>query len=447
MASEPKFQRIMAAAVIDCLKSNMDNSLPQVLFERLCSSRADLAFTLLQRLVDEQSTVVEVKDIITIAWATLRACNTNVEAALSSTDADYYRMLLKILYLSIQFHTSVFSTAAAASDNRPNSDAPLSSPPHSRTTIQTVLEILSSLIAQGFRSLTVLLHTSPIRVHPSDFSTLTAILRSCLQVPKVDQNSVQLLVAFSESQTARCAATLLSWSDQLASSTFGDPVFGELSISFLLELSSNPTLAEALAVDGVLGQVLSTSIVGLLQSRAFTPRDPSPRMYTIWARGLLPLLLNLLNAIGAPIAGEVAAAVNRFPEQLANSSDAFANNARTNNGAEGYVTLSMVQEAHDLALIVNVLGAIRDAGASAAICAGDVDEVTWDSAQLKEDAETCLQERRRLRGRIIAMNQKEEAWLQMKPLREGQGSENLMEEKVVDGLRQLVGILSGNIET
>ena len=420
----------------------MDNSLPQVIFDRLCSSRADLAFTLLQRLVDEQSNAVEAKGILAVAWATLRTYSTNLEAALSDRDADYYRMLLRILYLAIQFHTSASSPDTSTLGNA----LPASSSPQSRTTIQIILEVLSVLIAQGFRSLTILLHASPDQVHPSDISILTAILRSCLQVPNLEQNSAQLLTAFSESQTARCAATLLSWSDHLASSTFGDPIFGELSIRFLLELSSDTTLAEALAVDGVLGQVLSTNVIRMLQSRAFTPRDSPPRMYAIWARGILPLLLNLLNAIGPPIAAEVAAALNLFPEQLIYSSNVFANNVRTQHASEGYVTLSMVNEAHDLALIVNVLDTIREAGASAAIIAGDIEEVKWEGAQLKEDAESCLQERSKLRGRIVAMNPREEDWSRTKPLREGQGNENMLEEKVVDELRHLVGILSGIAE-
>ena len=418
-----------------------------MVFDRLCSSRADLAFTLLQRLVDEGSTESEAKGVLPVAWTTLRNYSTNLEAALSGKDADYYRMLLRILYLAIQFHAVDTSQPDSARGNSSNSDsfmAPAS--PRSRAALQIILEVLSTIIAQGFRSLTLLLHSQPDRVHPTDFSILTAILRSCLRFPKLDQNSAQLLTAFSESQTAHCAATLLSWSDQLASSTSRDPVFGELSIRFLLEMSSDITLAESLAVDGVLGQVLSTNVIRLLQSRAFTPLDSLTRMYAIWARGILPLLLNLLNAICPPIAAEVAAALNRFPEQLAHSSNAFAGNARVHYSSEGYITLSMANEAHDLALITNALGIIRGAGASAAVLAGDVEEVKWDSAQLKEDVENCLQERSSLRGRIVATNQREEVWLRTKPLREGKGNENMLEEKVVDNLRHLVGILSENAE-
>ena len=422
----------------------MDDTLPPAIFDRVASSRADLAFTLLQRLVEEKSTESDVKEILPLAWATLRSYSTNLEAALGHKGADYYRLLLRILYLAIQFHTSTSLSFVGNSLENESSTRPSS--PRSTKSITLILEILSGIIASGFQSLTALLHSNPDRVLPSDFSIVTAILRACLRVPHLDQVSAQLLTAFSDSQTAYCAATLLSWSDQLASSTSGDPIFGELSVQFLVELSANTSLAESLAVDGVLGQVLSTNIVRVLQSRAFTPMESLSRMYMIWARGILPLLLNLLNALGPPIAAEVAAALNSFPKQLSYSANAFARTARGQNASDGYISLSMANEAHDLALIVSILGSIREAGASAAIMAGDVEEVDWNTPQLREDVEGCLHDRVSLRRRIVATNQKEETWLRIKPSREGVGNESMLEEKIFAELQHVYGILAGETE-
>ena len=437
----------MASAVTDCLRANADDTMPEAVFDRIRMSRADLAFTLLQRLVEERSTDSDVKEILPVAWATLRSYSASLEAALSHKDPDYYRLLLRILYLAIQFHASApLPTSSFLGNSLENDSSIAPSSLRSTKLLTTVLEILSDIIARGFRSLTALLHTSPDRVLTSDFSILTAILRSCLRVPHLDQSSAQLLTVFSDSQTAYCAATLLSWSDQLASSTSGDPILGELSVQFLVELSANSSLAESLAVDGVLGQVLSTNIIRVLQGQVFTPVEPRARMYTIWARGVVPLLLNLLNAIGPPIAAEVAAALNNFPKQLSHSSNAFANNAHGHSATEGYITLSMANEAHDLALIISILEAIREAGASAAILVGEIPEVKWDSAQIKEDVESYLQDRSSLRRTMVATNQKEEIWSRTKPSREGIGSENMLEEKIVDDLGQLLGILSGDAE-
>ena len=138
--------------------------------------------------------------------------------------------------------------------------------------------------------------------------------------------------------------------------------------------------------------------------------------------------------------------MNNFPKQLSHSSNAFANNALGHSAPEGYITLSMANEAHDLALIISIIGAIREAGASAAILVGEIPEVKWDTAQIKEDVESYLQDRVGLRRRIVATNQKEETWLRTKPSREEMGSENMLEEKIVDDLGQLLGILAGDAE-
>lgn len=311
--------------------------------------------------------------------------------------------------------------------------------------MRTALEIISTTIAHGFRSLTILLHSNPHLLYPSDFALLTAILRSCLCIPDLTRNSTHLLEAFSSTQTARYASTLLSWSTHLAASTNGDPVYGDLSILFLLELSTVSALAESLAVDGVLSHILSTNLIDLLQSRAFGPFDKPVRMYAIWSRGILPLLLNLLHAVGPPIAAEVAAALNTFPQQLARATNAFSANPRsstTTESTQGYITLGMASEAQSLALIVSILRTFQEAGASAAVQVNEVEEVKWDGAQVKEDVDAWLQRRGELREKIVATSGREEEMSRTKPSRQGAG-DNLLEERVVAELGGVVGVLGG----
>jgi len=437
LANEPKFQEIMAVAATKSLKANADHKLPEAILERLTHSRANLAFTLLQRLLEIDSTEPAVYDILSVAWDTLRMYNPDVGAALGGKDADYYRMLLKILYLTLQVHTSSppnLNDSQSDVTNRPNT---------SKLATRIALEIISTILAQGFRSLTMILHDNSTLVRPSDFALLTAILRSALHIPDVTRNTTHLLNAFSDSQTARCASTLLSWSDQLATS--GDPIYGELSILFLLEMSSVPSLAESLAVEAVLSHMLSTNLIGLLQSRPFGPFDQPPRMYSIWARGILPLLLNLLHAVGAPLAAEVAAALNNFPHQLDRASGVFATTSSKDANAD-YITSSIASEAVTLSLIVTILHTFREAGSSAAIVGSAIEEVRWDKAQVKEDVEAALQRRESLRERITATNEREEIWSRAKPAGEGAGAENKLEEKVVEEMTSVLGILDGNSE-
>jgi len=448
LAVDPKFQKIMAVAVTDCLRANAENTLPEAIFERLSESRSELAFTLLQKLIEVKSSEPEVKSILPVTWNTLRAHNVDLEAALGSADAKYHRMLLKILFTSLQPHVSSQSPSQNSGDSNATHYNGEQAEPWSETSgsiMRTALEIISTTIAHGFRSLTILLHSNPHLLYPSDFALLTAILRSCLCIPDLTRNSTHLLEAFSSTQTARYASTLLSWSTHLAASTNGDPVYGDLSILFLLELSTVSALAESLAVDGVLSHILSTNLIDLLQSRAFGPFDKPVRMYAIWSRGILPLLLNLLHAVGPPIAAEVAAALNTFPQQLARATNAFSANPRsstTTESTQGYITLGMASEAQSLALIVSILRTFQEAGASAAVQVNEVEEVKWDGAQVKEDVDAWLQRRGELREKIVATSGREEEMSRTKPSRQGAG-DNLLEERVVAELGGVVGVLGG----
>lgn len=442
LATEPKFQKIMAVAVTDCLKANAENQLPEVIFERLAQSRADLAFTLLQRLLEVKSTEVEVKAILSVAWNTLRKHDPNLVSALNGDNADYYRMLLKILYLAIQPHVL---DAGSASPEKLNASTANGSTARSqsRSNVQIGLEILSTTVAQGFRSLTIILHDSPTLVHPSDFSLITAILRSVLHIPSLSRNTAHLISAFSDSQTARCASTLLSWADQLA--TDGDPIYGELSILFLLEMSSVPALAESLAVEGVISHILSTNLIRVLQSRAFGPFDQPARMYGIWVRGVIPLLLNLIHAVGPPLAPEVSAALNQFPNQLARASNTFTSSPRTSaKDPTGYITLTMVSEALTLSLIVTILQTFREAGASAAVIPSEIEEVKWNREQVKEEVEGWLQRRGALSEKIVPCDEKEERWSKQRPVSEAGGKDNRLEERVFEEMQGVLGILGGN---
>ncbi len=439
---EPKFQKIMAVAVTDCLKANTENQLPQIIFERLAQSRADLAFTLLQRLLEVKSTEVEVKAILSVAWDALRKHDPNLGSALIGDDADYYRVLLKILYLALQPHI-LDADIASPEDLNVSTVKGSTARSQLRSNVQIGLEVLSMVVAQGFRSLTIVLHDSPTLVHPSDYSLITAILRSVLHIPSLSRNTAHLISAFSDSQTARCASTLLSWADQLA--TNGDPVYGELSILFLLEMSSVPALAESLAVEGVMSQILSANLIRVLQSRVFGPFDQPVRMYGIWGRGILPLLLNLLHAVGPPIAPEVSAALNQFPNQLARASNTFTSSPRTSaKDPTGYITMGMVSEALTLSLIVIILQTFREAGASAAVFPNEIEEVKWDKGQVKEEVEGWLQRKGALSEKIMPSDEKEERWSKQKPTSGAGGNENKLEERVIEEMQGILGILGGN---
>ncbi|MCJ1389864.1 hypothetical protein MMC18_002721 [Xylographa bjoerkii] len=436
---DQKFQESLAKVIRDCLQSNLDNNLPEVIFDRLCQSRADLAFALMQRMVETTPRSAEAQSILKPAWNTLRSVSPDLGLELTGGNATYSRTLLKILYLALQAHMSDPATASSEATRFIES-------PSTMENTQVVLEILSVVVAHGFRSLTTLLHEDATKVSPSDYALINAILRSGLGIPGIERHPEQLVAQFTDNQTARYACTLLSWSDQL---TIGDvPVYGELSMAFLLELSTVQVLAEAIAVGGVLTQISTAALMQYFRrAGGIGPFDEPTTMYRIWSRNILPLGLNLLGAIGAPIATEVSAFVNQFRAQLSRSSNSFDTKPPSPpDPVAGYITLGMAAEVHSLALIGDILEAFREAGPSAGIVAANVAELSWDRHQVKDDIENWLQRRKTLRECIIATNEKEEVWSRQMPLNALDGAENRLEEKVVAEMSATLSIL-GESET
>lgn len=435
----------MIATVIACLRSNVSSKLPENIFQGLAVSRGELAFSLLQRLFEVRSTENDLKNVLFAAWDALRDYECDIGLALSGSDADYFRLLLKILSLSLQCYTFVSSSPSRRRDGSESEDA--NQPPKSSasaTATQVAVEIFGVVVAQGFRSLTTLLHDDPTRLLPADFALIIAISRAALHMPGIGKHIAQLLSQFSDNQTTLHASALLSWSDQI--STHHDPVYAELSISFLLSLSDMPPLAESLAVEGLLTQLSSTNLISSLrQKTGVGPFDNPTRLYSIWYRGVLPLLLNLLTAVGAPIASEIACTINSFPAQLSRASNTFGiKPISSSDPTAGSITLSMALETQNLSMILKILESFREAGPSAGVVADQIIELTWDQVQVKDDLEHWMQRRAALRSRILPTNEKEKSWARLPPLSTTSEAENLLEEKLLEQMKAILALLDDN---
>ena len=422
--------------VHDCLVANLRSTLPEAIFKKLSQSRADLAFALLQKIVEVAPDGVTTRTILKPAWDTLRSQISEMGLALDSPEAEYNRTLLRILYLSLQAYSSGSSLAPEEPSPDPKSLA------HERMATTVALEVLTVVVAQGFRSMTRLLHDDSSRVFPEDFELINAILRASLRIQGVDRHPEQLVTCFTDDNTARYACTLLSWSDRLSSTS--TPIYGELSMMFLTELSTVPALAESMAVGGILQEISSANIMQYFcRPGGVGPFNEPTIMYNIWSRGILLLAINLLRAVGPPVAAEVGSFINQFRSQLARSASSFdfKQDMAPADPSAGYITFGMASEVHSLAIIVKILDVFKDIGASAGINASDITNLIWNRRQVKEDLETWLSVRKSLRDSIIATTEKEAAWLTQKPSSTQHAAENKLEEKVVVEMISALAIL------
>ncbi|KAI9799748.1 MAG: hypothetical protein M1833_003867 [Piccolia ochrophora] len=443
----PDLQNTMAKVVNDCLTSNAQSSNSEAIFDRLVQSRADFAFTLLQKLNQAKSPAEGVKQVFPTAWSTIRTSGANFDLAVSNSDVEYYRSLLRVLLLSLQPHHHRISSSSSSRHSAGND------PKWHRTPnilpaqiLETVLEVIDAVVARGFRELAGAVHDERSNVSPSDLTLVTAILHACLLIPGVETIHPQICSQIAEHGTARVATTLFSWADRLPS-TEGDPIYGELSILFLVELSSMPLMAEALAVAGVLAH-LNTSPLATLIKRGVHPLSPThPRLHTIWARGFLKLCINLLRALDANIAPEIVLFLNSFPTQLSRTSHAYDSRTSlpSNTPNQQNLTLPLASETHDLALLSRILTAFHDAGAGTGVLPTEIPPLAWDAKALKEDIEVLLNTPRALAERIVPVGPKEVTMASEKA--DGKdardGGQSRLEERMVGELRGIVALLEG----
>lgn len=435
--ADREIQKSMSSVVRQCLVANTRGVPQEAIFERIQQVRLDFARALLQRLVEIGAKGTEVFGLLGAVWEAMLARHSSYEDALVNDDTEYYRSLLNVLFLALQFHVNTPSRAAPEVVTK---KAEVSSD------LNHVTEVVKTVVAQGFKSLTTYLHDQPHKCTPKDFAIVTAILQSCLQVKNVDRIFGHMAFHIEDNDAARYAATLFSWSDQLAID--GDPVYGELSISFLVKLSSLPTLAEYLAVEAILAQLSTCRLTNILcqQPKGFGPFDTTPRLYSIWATGFLPLCMNLLYHV-IRTAPEVAAFLNQFEGQLARASGSFAATSRVTFGpgaaVSQQISLGMASEAYSLALISFILDRLREAGPSAGVDGNSIQELKWDKTQVKEDIEALLERRSALRARIVATSDKEAEMVTQKPVQASSGAENRLEEKLVGQLRAALTCLGG----
>ena len=431
----PKNQKIakhMLQVAEKCLEANQASQGPQNIFLRITQARADLSLTLLQRLSDSFLLPKDVSKLLIAVSAALGS----IENPFGRDQIRYFRALLKVLYVVLRGATHAGDSGGAGKQPT-SSDAPVA-------LTQLVLNILDRIVAQGFRTLVTLAHEPDQPTEPQDMALITAILQACLSVPGLDECQPQILNIMASTDVLHAASSLFSWADKLADK--GDPVYGELALLFLLELSALSVVSEQLACDNLLSHLTSANLAGFLRRPNVSPLSDNAgatRCYGIWAKGVLPILLNMLTALGATVAPEVAFVLNQFPNLLRASVERFeapgASRTVSRRDAPQHITLLAVSEVHSLALLTRVLAALRVSNNR------DIPEVAWGAAPLLENVEFWLSSRKVLRERLLPLGSREADWRATKTP-EGSGCENKLEMKVVAQLESVRDVLSDGLE-
>ncbi|KAG9771836.1 hypothetical protein KCU88_g6273, partial [Aureobasidium melanogenum] len=373
-----EIQKTMAHIVRSCLQANCQIYPAETIFDTLFQTRADLAMALLTELVAVGARGSDFVGLLDPAWDAVRFRNGSYEKAISNDDLAYWRSTLYILLMAISFHVNKKRRAT----NIPGtSTAVVTLDPANAT----FLEIMSHIVAEGFKSAVTALQDQNERkvknnleedsshIGLRDMSLLLTLTQTILRLPTIAQFSVELSERMSSAGIASSCVLLYSWSHVLSRpEPDNEARYALFAVQMLASLSSLPRLAEDFAIEGVLGRILTSKTTESLQRApgGVSHVDPRPTcgvLYKIWATGFLPICLNLLHAVGGAIASEISSFLNQFPNQLVRASTSFMHSPQARANGTDVLTHTVASEAATLALLSRILASYREAGASAAV--------------------------------------------------------------------------------
>jgi nuclear pore complex protein Nup188 len=440
-AKDPSYALVdpLLDVVHACCIDMRNTSLPDGMADKFQKSQIELVAIILQRLVviKHEQIMDELIGVFHDIWNAF--CNTvqNFDAMYTGIRKDINRTFLQILFLSLQ----LMSRSRATMNGKKSAGKHI--PPKYFTELLT---IASDIVPKGFKSLAELAHNEMTArtVQVTDFVLLTSIFQTILKIPGIEAVQTQLALNLANSEISRYAINLFTWSDQLLID--GDPVFGEVSILFLLELSSVPAMADSLAAQGILSQLSGANLMALYNRPAgIGPFDKPARLHSVWARGILPLCLNLLDAVGPPVVAEIVAFLAQYPHQAERLIKQLGNR-RGDMGTrpgQSHMTLAMAAEAHSMALLSAIVDGLRSAGGMAGnIPAAEIPALPWDRAALKEEIEDWVAQKDGLRRYVIPAGDHEAEMYRAKATRPEY--EDRLEERVWAELKGASECLSGN---
>ena len=198
--TDREVQKSMALVVQSSLIANTRSVPQEAIFERIQQTRVDFAQALLQRLVEIGAKGAEVFGLLRVVWDTLRTRRATYEDALVNEDTEYYRSLLNVLFLALQFHLDGPTRAAPETLNK---KAEISSD------LTLVVEITKNVVAQGFKALTTYLHDQPQSVRrrtlPSSLPLCKAPFRSNMRIGCTSTSCSTLKITTPRDMLLRCS--------------------------------------------------------------------------------------------------------------------------------------------------------------------------------------------------------------------------------------------------
>ncbi|KAK6514127.1 hypothetical protein TWF506_008548 [Arthrobotrys conoides] len=321
---------------LDTLKATIGESTPPTISPILNTKRTSLAFSLFRRLgatnLSQNQTQGSFSKILETTWDVAAAAESNFLSGLSHGGSENSRNLLRLLYLALNM------CLKSKEDPSPR-------------VVYLLVGIFEVAVARAFKVLANAAYENSSPSIAGDMLIVIGILQTILSFDGLEPVYEHLVSHIANHGTIRVATILFTWASKLVDTPTGansipDPLYGEISIMFLVKVSALPVFAEQIALNSVFNSLSEGDLAMKIQAGQLLPTT-TPRLHNIWAKGFLPLLLNVLFALKKRIAPEIAMFLRSFNRQIISTI--------TYLSKPEYVALSHLEEVTDLVAILILL--------------------------------------------------------------------------------------------
>lgn len=211
--------------------------------------------------------------------------------------------------------------------------------------LQIVTGLFGTVVINGMIAAVQAAISDPKAGADSNMVIIISILKKCLNLEGIKGLYPKVASLLSESQCVKSVMRLYSYTDVLTNAN-DEYVYGELALAYLLEWLNIDQIPDQLISNGLFDLLMESPISRKIQEGKVKPTTNS-KLHNLWVKGILPILLTLLQKVGARIISDVLVLIDFFSEQIKFSMGAWKNPSE--------ITVSVIIESTQLILLVDML--------------------------------------------------------------------------------------------
>ncbi|KAG4306483.1 hypothetical protein PORY_000471 [Pneumocystis oryctolagi] len=291
--------------IVIALKANSQENIDLSIMMSIARERTEFSLFLTMHLQ-----VIKLKSnlgkyfstILLHAWNAISSSEANFLLSIGTKNSQYTRTILKIIYICLHGINS-------SQDHIEN------------YIIFPILIGLSDLVlARGASKLFSKALETPNSIFPSDIMLFAAIADEIFDIQGIEALYDTISASMFQHDNFQSVITFFSNIDPIKKNQ-NNYLFAEASLLFLYVFSSIPSLSEQLVIYGLLNMFVDASICHQIQKRDIHLQNSntssiSLRLYQLWVRGVLPIILNLLRHVGNRISTEILSFLKVYDVQI-----------------------------------------------------------------------------------------------------------------------------------